>query len=176
MAQSFRRYSVLMFVASMVLLAGCGGGPGDATPTSTTPTVETYQADASEYLLDGEGFGESWEQTGSTEADQSPDGVESGQSVDLAGEDGNVTVTLLVFDEPSAASTHLENERQRYNDDGLQVADAADHDNGFRTETFEGESVYAVQHSNLYVLVTGDVDSSTASQLATEQLDAITGS
>lgn len=177
MTKTRRRKSLLVLVVSMVLLAGCGGGTGGGTPTAeATATAMTYQEDASEYLLDASEFGDGWEATDSYETELSPDGLLSGNVLELSSDEGNVTLTLLVFDSPPAATTHMQNKRDQYTQDGLQIGNVDEGDGAFRTQTFGGETIYAVRQSNVYVHVTGDVEVSTARRLASDQLDAIVSS
>lgn len=167
------RFLAVLLVGTM-LLAGCGGG-GSGSPTDASPTAVQYHDDASTYLLDASEFGEDWSAVDEYEADISADGAESGQVIDLTSDAGNATVTLVTFESPSAAKTQVDNKRDEYRGQGLQVRNEDVGDYAISTVSFansyDADILVEVQRSNVYVQVKGTIERSTALDMAETQLE-----
>jgi hypothetical protein len=157
-------------VVAVLLLAGCSGAPGEATPT---PNESEYHEPASEYLLSADQF-TNWEGNGTRDPGAAPPGMESGQVLQLKNRSGTLQIAVLVFSSSADAESFLNAQRETYESDGINTSNVSVGDRAFATTSITETAVDARQ-SNVYVQVTGTVPLNATEQYARAQLRAVTG-
>ena len=164
-----RSVAIVGAVAILLVLAGCSGAPGDATPT---PNASGYHEPASEYLLSAEQF-TNWEGNGTRAPGAEPEGMESGQVLELKNGSSSLQIALLVFESPADARTFLDAQRETYRGDGINTTNVSVGDRAFGVTSLTETAVNA-QQANVYVQVTGTVPLNASEQYARTQLRAVT--
>ncbi|WP_424016505.1 hypothetical protein ACOZ4N_11425 [Halorientalis pallida] len=164
-----RSVAVVGAVAVLLVLAGCSGVPGDATPT---PDASGYHEPASEYLLTAAEF-TNWEGNGTRAPGATPAGMESGRVLELRNGSSNLQIALLVFESPADARAFLAAQRETYREDGINATNVSVGDRAFGVTSLTETAVNA-QQANVYVQVTGTVPLNASEQYARAQLRAVT--
>lgn len=174
-----RTYLEATATAGVVSLAGCSDSNDDSDGNSGGSSTQTYDGDASEYILPVESIsgtlpGE-WEQTGSRQPQVEPVGLESFEIRQHSRIDteGTLDFAFAVFETVDDVATYLGDNRDEIAaDDNLEFIEQDVGDEAFSVTTADQTALY-VRVANVYIQLIGTPHISNLRTLAETQISQL---